>query len=140
MSNNAPALPRDKNGTPLQESPPAMKAKTQTASENATVSAILDIGHDTTAIDVTAVDKTAFVRWIAATGAAAGVTSVIAIAGATSNYDVTIPAGTVRRLVVPIESPGTAHASVQGVNRAEGLYSRLAYKSAGISSVLTTEY
>ena len=65
--------------------------------------------------------------------------SVIAIAG-TANFDFIVPTATVRRFVVPQSVVGS-YASVQGVNRAEGLYSGVAYISAGVaSSVLTSEF
>ena len=66
--------------------------------------------------------------------------SVISIAGGTANFDHAIPTGTVRRFVIPIEARATQGASAVGINRGEGLYQRVAIKSIGIASVLTTEY
>ncbi len=140
MSNPYPKLPQDKNGMAMQEFQSAKKATDSWLSENATASSVLLLGHDTTALEIHAVDKDAVIRWVAATGAAAGVTSVVAIAGATANFDAVIPAGTVRRFAIPVEVANSEAASVQGVNRSEGLYNRVAWKTQGISSVFANEY
>ena len=136
---NIPNLPTDKGNEKLQGFALKSTAKARYSRENATASSVLLIGHDSTALEVTAVDKTGYVRWIAATGAAAGVASVVAVAGATANYDAVIPAGTTVKFAIPKEEEGHPQ-SVQGVNRREGLYNRVATKTAGISSLLTVEY
>jgi hypothetical protein len=105
-----------------------------TASENATASSVITVNDNTTDLEVAAVGATGFVKWISRTDTTA---SVIASAG-TANFDVIIPAGTVRRLVIPRESMGTA--SVVGANVQNGLYNRVAYKTAGIGSILATQY
>jgi len=46
----------------------------------------------------------------------------------------------VRRFVIPIETRADQGSSAVGINRGEGLYQRVAIKSIGIASVLTTEY
>lgn len=140
MSNIYPKLPKDQANETMQEYPAPIVAKDSWLSENATASSVLLLGHNTTALEVHAGGKDAVIRWVAATGAAAGVSSVVAVAGATANFDHVIPAGTVRRFAVPIEVAGTAQSSVQGVNRAEGLYNRVAWKTQGISSVFANEY
>ncbi len=136
MSNYSPKIPRDKTGEALQHVVGDV-ALGQFSSENATVSSVISVTHDTTALEITAVNTTGFMRFVTTGDTQA---SIVAIAGATANYDHVIPAGTVRRFVIPRESAGSGQASVQGVNRAEGLYQRVAYKSAGISSVLVAEY
>lgn len=133
----APKLPTDASGQPMQELPSAVKAKARYTNENATASSVISFTHNTTGIEVAAVGQAAALRWVATTDTEA---SVVTIAGATSNYDHIIPAGQVRRFVLPIESQGTSPASVQGVNRLYGLYQRVAIKSAGVGSVLLTEY
>ena len=140
MINYSPALPNDKNQNPLQESPAPILAKQRFTSENATASSVVSFGHDTTAIEVAAIGGAGVaIKWIATgdTGA-----SVITLAGATSNYDHVIPTNGTnpRRFVIPREIAGSYAASVQGLNRAEGLYQRVAFKSFGISSVMLSEY
>ena len=137
MSQNySPKIPRDKTGVPLQHVVGDV-ALGQFSSENATASSVVSVTHDTTALEIAAVDTTGFMRFVTTGDTEA---SVVAIAGATANYDHVIPAGTVRRFVIPIETEGTGYTSVQGLNRGEGLFQRVAYKSAGISSILVTEY
>lgn len=134
----APKLPTDASGQAMQELPSAVKAKARYTNENATASSVISFTHNTTGIEVAAVGVSAALRWVPTTDTEA---SIITIAGATSNYDHVIPAGTLRRFVVPIESQGTTPASVQGVNRLNGLYQRVAIKTAGgVGSVLLTEY
>lgn len=133
----APKLPTDASGQAMQELPSAVKAKARYTNENATASSVISVSHDTTGIEVAAVGQAAAIRWVATTDTQA---SVVTVAGATSNYDHIIPAGTVRRFVIPIEAQGTTPASVQGQNRLNGLYQRVAIKSAGVGSVLLTEY
>lgn len=144
MSNYAPRLPVDKNGVPMQQSAYPAKALARYSATNATASSVISLTQDTTAVEVAAVGATAHVRWIPVTETAAvsPFASVIAIAGATSNYDYVVAKDTVRRFVVPIETMAakSGFSSVQGANRAEGLYQRIAVISAGVASVLTTEY
>lgn len=137
MSNYAPDLAQSQNGDSMQDYPAPKLAKARYSNENNTASSVISVTHDTTALEVAAVDKTAFLRWVATADTQA---SVIGVAGATASYDHVIPAGTLRRFVIPRESLGSSQRSVQGVNRGEGLYQRVAIKTAGISSVLTTEY
>ncbi len=138
------SLPRDKDNAALQEFPAPIKAKQAWLSENATASSILLLSHDTTHLEVTAIgigSVAAAIRWIGPSGQAsvAGASSVVAIAGATANFDHIIPAGTMRRFAIPIESNPDSR-SVMGVNRARGLYQRVAWKTLGIASVAANEY
>jgi hypothetical protein len=117
--------------------PAPIKALARYAGENATASSVLSLTHDTTAIEIAAVGGTAMMRWVATSDTQA---SVVGIAGATANFDHIIPTGNVRRFVVPVESMPQTAGSVQGANRENGLFQRVAIKSAGVASVLTTEY
>lgn len=137
MINYAPNLPLDKGGVPMQEYPAPKKANARYTATNAAASSVISVSHDTTALEIAAVTKPAFLRWIASNDTTA---SIIAIAGSTSNYDHVIPEGTVRRFAIPIESTGLANTSVVGVNRQNGLYQRVAVISSGVGSVLTAEY
>lgn len=133
---NYPQLPHDKGNSPMQEYPSAIKAKATFAKDNGTASSVISFTHDTSAVEISAVGGAAVMRWIT-TGDTAG--SVLSTA-AGANFDHTIPANTVRRFAVPIESIGTGAQSIVGINRQFGLYQRVAFKSVGIASVLTTEY
>ena len=128
-------LPQDASSNSMQEFPSPIPAQATTVSENATVSSIINLGHNTTSLEVTTLGVGAVIKWIA-TGNTGG--SVVAVAGSTSNYDHAIPPNWVRRFVVPREVVGNPQ-SIQGVNRKEGLYQRVAWKTLGIASVFLTE-
>ena len=132
----APRLPVDASGQPMQEYPSPKLALARYASENSSVSSVVSVTHDTTAVEVAAIGGPAVLKWITA-----GSTnpSVISIAGGTANFDHVVGTGTVRRFVIPIES-ATTPSSVQGVNRLNGLYQRVAIKSIGVASVLLAEF
>lgn len=141
--NYAKGQPLGDNDTPLYDCPPAVKAVAQYVYENGTASSVISVSHNTTAIEVAAGGAGAVLRWIPSTETAAvsPFASVIAIAGATANYDHVIAANTVRRFVIPQEStPNQGTSSMVGENRAYGLFQRVAIKSQGIGSVLTSEY
>lgn len=114
------------------------KAIARYVNENNTASSVITLTQNTTAIEIGTGGTPAVMEWV---GQADTVASVIAIAGATANFDHEIPANTVRRFVVPIETAGgTDYGSVQGANREYGLYQRVAVKTQGIASVFVTEY
>ena len=122
-------LPQDGSGNSMQEFPSPKRPLARITSENATVSSVISLTHDTTSIEIAAIGGTASMRWV----------SIVTIAGSTSNFDHVITTGTVRRFVVPRESAPNPQ-SVQGVNRLNGLYQRVAYKTAGIASVMLGEF
>jgi hypothetical protein len=136
MSNYAPEIPKDKSGVPIQESFPAYVAKARYAKENASTSSVISLTHDTTTVTIGAMTKPAVMRWVATTDTEASVVS--AVSGA--NFDHVIPDFGLRSFVIPRESAVQSADSVQGVNRAEGLYQRIALKSIGVGSVLLTEF
>lgn len=145
MSNYAKILPRDAGGEPLQEFPTPYVALTRTNKENASASSVFGLSHNTTVVEVAAIGGPAAIKWIATSDTTASVytsSTIAGAAGAQINFDNIIGTGTVRRFVVPKESSNVAANSVVGVNRREGLYQRIAVKSASdtTSSVLTTEY
>lgn len=120
------------------EAPPAVKAVKQYVSENGTASSVVTLTQDTTAVEIATGGAPAVMRWVTTADTQA---SVVAIAGSTANLDHTIPANAMRRFIVPIESPpNQGYSSMQGINRSQGLFQRLAYKTQGIASVLVTEY
>lgn len=142
MSGYAKQLATDRSRTPLQEFPAPYKALARYDDEDASVSSVMSLTHDTTVVEVAAVGGPAVIRWVP-TSETAGVSpfaSVISIAGATANFDHVVASGTIRRFVVPKETSNVQAGSAVGVNRQEGLYQRIAVKGLGISSVMTTEY
>ena len=136
MSNAySPQLPRGKDNNPKPGYPPAKVALESNNNENISTSSVLAFTHDTTEIEVAAVAQGVAGRW-----AANQATSVVTATGAGANFDFIVPAGEIRRFVIPRETSGS-YASVQGINRAEGLFTAIAYKTtAGNGSVLTMEF
>jgi hypothetical protein len=106
--------------------------------ENATASSVITVSSITTAIEVAAVGGPAVMRWVSTSDTQASVVS--AVSGA--NFDHVIPTGQFRRFVIPVERMPQADTagSVLGINVAQGLYARVAVKSIGVASVLTSEY
>lgn len=136
MSNPYPAMPRDTGSQPMVEYPAAKLANARYASENSSVSSVISVAHTTTMLEVAAVGGAAVLRWIATSDTEASIIS----AATGANFDHVISSGTVRKFALPKERAGATPASVQGINRAEGLYQRVAIKSIGVASVLLTEY
>ena len=137
MLNYAPAMAASKNGIPIQNAPPPTSVLAIVNRENASASSVTLISHDTTMLEIAAVGGPAVMRWVRTGDTQASIVS--AVSGA--NFAHVISTGTLRQFVIPIEAAGSGSASVQGVNRAEGLYQRVATISAGaISSVLLTQY
>lgn len=133
MANNyAGQLPRDNSNETMQEFPAPFKAQTSRVSENASASSVITLGHDTVSLEVYAGQTPALLRWIATTDTQASVIS--------TNYDHVIPKDRLRRFTVPRERMASGYTSVQGVNRGEGLYQRVAYMSTGVGSVLLAEF
>jgi len=139
--NYSPPLPISKNGQIKTEYGPPYVAKVRTTKENAAASSILLLGHDTTELEVLATVNTAG-KWLSqAVVDAKTATSVLTVA-ATANYDFMIEANKVRRLVVPISTHKASSGSAMGINRAEGLFPAVAYKTfvdAGVGSVMTIQ-
>jgi len=127
-------IPTDRNTVPLQEFPPAFPAIKTDLSENNSVSSIITLVANATNLEVGAAGSGAVIRWLPVGVAEASVYS----APATANYDHFIPANTYRKFVIPVESQGKS--SVVGLNYQAGLYARIAVKSVGAASVLTTQY
>ena len=128
-------LPKDGGMQVMQEFATPFKAVATLVSDNATASSVITLNDNTTTVEIAATGAGAVIRWIATTDTAA---SVISTAG-TANFDNYIPPNYFRRFAVPIESfvPQT---SVVGLNKQYGLYNRIAVKSVGAASVITTQY
>ena len=140
MGNNAPSLPRDKGGEPKQNYPAPIVAKVRTNKENAVVSSILLLSHDTAEIEVAAVNQHVALKWltqVVVDSSVAGTSVLTAVS--TGNWDHIVQKDTVRRFVLPIAT-NPQGGSVQGINREAGLYPAVGFKTfAGNGSVLTTE-
>lgn len=146
MINYSKSTPITKNGAAFRgvDAPANYPALAQNGNTNQLASSVVTLTQDTTAIEIaTGGAGGALLKWIATTDTVGSVYSISSV-GATfpANFDHAIPAATVRRFVVPVESmPATGYGSVQGANRENGLYRRVAIVSGGgISSVLLTEY
>lgn len=137
MSGYAKQIPVDKFGSTMQEFPAAFPALARYNDENAAASSVISVTHNTTTLEIGAVGGAAVMRWVATSDTQA---SVVSDEGATANFDHLISKDTVRRFVIPKESSNVPANSVVGVNRREGLYQRVAIKSVGTASVVTTEY
>ena len=134
--NYATALPLDERGIPMQELPsPVLALATTVAVAN--ISSVVTLNNNTTSIEVAATPLAAAIKWIPV-GAAQ--TSVISSFASAANFDHIVPAGTVRRFVVPRETQGIAGPAL--ANSVHGLYQRLAVVpiNAAVSSILVTEY
>ena len=128
-------LPHDRgSGEALQEFAVPFVAIQERVSENAATSSVITLNDQTTMLEVAAIGSTGFLKWIPTTDTTASVVS----AAASADYDHVIPAGTLRRFVVPQERIGIT--SIAGANIMNGCYQRVAYKSGGIGSIMTAEF
>lgn len=136
--NYAKSMARDKGGEAIQSAPAPFTAITRYGAENASASSVLTVSSVTTALEIVAIGAPAVMRWVTTSDTQASVVSAVA----TANFDHVIPSGTMRRFVIPYERTPSNNplGSVQGVNLELGLYQRVAIKSIGAASVLTTEY
>lgn len=138
----SPRLPLGKRGEIKTNYPPPIPALAATTKENASASSILLLSHDTTELEVAAAGQNIAGKWLTQTVVDSSVagTSVITAAGS-ANYDFMVGNNTVRRFVIPIATFKPSYGSVMGVNRAEGLYPAVAFKTfAGTGSVLTCQF
>lgn len=139
--NYAAGSPSGGNGVPLYGSPAPFKAINTYADENGAASSVITLTHNTTAIEIASQTAPTLMRWIATGDLEASVFGTASV----MNFDHVIPSNTVRRFVVPIESSANTTfsattTSVQGQNRALGLFRRVAYATNGVASVYLTEY
>lgn len=131
----------DKQGNTFNaDASPIGPAKKQYLSENGTASSVVTLTDNTTVVGITTAGAPAYIRWVprSETAGVAPFASVIAIAGATANFDDVVPANTTRIFPIPQETIGTS--SVVGLNVQAGLYNRLAVKTGGIASVISVEF
>lgn len=134
--NYSKPLPKDAGSSEaMQEYPPATLSVARITSENATTSSVITLNDQTTMLEVAAIGASAAFRWVPTSDTQA---SVVTIAGASSNYDHVIPSGTLRRFVVPQERQ--AITSIAGANVMNGLYSRVAWKTIGVGSIMSSQF
>lgn len=140
MLNYAAGVPIGNNGTGMTGLVAPLPAVNWFAKENGTASSVVSLSNVTTAIEIAAVGGPAAMRWVKTSDTEG---SVVATA-AGANFDHIIPTGQFRRFVVPLDPSITTHTfnstGSLGANLANNLYQRVAFKSLGIASVLTTEY
>ncbi len=134
--NYATPLPKDDGSTSMQEFPsPVIALATTNAVAN--ISSIVSFNDNATSIEIMATPLAAAIKWI---GVGAAQTSVISSYAASANYDHIIPAGVVRRFVIPRETQGIAGPAP--ANSIHGLYQRMAVVPivGAVSSILVTQY
>ena len=137
-----PATPQGQLGEVKVGYAPAKVALARLNDENALVSSILLLTHDTTELEVVAVGQGVAGKWLsqATVDSSVAGTSVITAAG-TVNFDFTVPVNTQRRVAVPISVSNQTSGSVMGINRKLGLFPAVAFKTlAGTGSVLVLEF
>jgi hypothetical protein len=144
--NYAAGQPVGDNQMPFNMQTPApFKALKQYYSENGVTSSVITLTENTTAIEIGAGGSAVLMRWVYVADGTGAQTSVIT-GGATANWDHVIPAGQVRRFIVPIEvsnngvQVGATITSQVGANIENGLFRRVAYRNTSIGSVFTSEY
>lgn len=135
-TNYSKGQPLGDNNVPQFGSPAPVKAIARYFVENGSTSSVITLTENTTAVEVasSSTGRAVLLRWVPTTDTAASVTG--------ANFDHVIPANSVRRFVVPIETTNYAqgYGSMVGTNIANGLFRRVAVISAGAGSVLTSEY
>ena len=141
--NYAKGKPVGNNQVPFFDSPPAVKAVATTIKDvTATVSSILVLNVNTTAVEVASTGGPTYIKWLARATVDSSVagTSVITT-GAASSFDHAIPNATVRRFVVPISIPVVGATSIQAANPDNGLFTHMAMNGGtGTSVIAITQY
>ena len=141
MANYAPNLPRDKGDVPMQEFSTPIKAKT-TWRATLLASSVISLSDNTTAVEIGTIGGNGVVfRWVPAseTAGVSPFASVISSGLGVANWDHFVAADTVRRFVVPVSTNPAG--SIVGANTANGLFPRLAWAAAILSSsVMATEF
>lgn len=141
--NYAMGKPMGNNQVPFFDSPPAIKAIATTVRDTtATVSSILALSQNTTAVEVASTGGPTYIRWYsqATVDSSVAATSVITT-GSGAAFDHAIPAASVRRFVVPISIQVVGATSLQGANRDNGLFTHLGMAGGtGASVIAITQY
>jgi len=126
----AKQLPVDRNRNAMQEFPTPFTALATNVGVP-TASSVITFDDNTTSLEVAAIGgQGAVLKW--------GSASVISAAG-TANFDHHVPAGALRRFVVPVNTGAVS--SIVGLNKQLGLYNTCAVKvHISSASVMTTQY
>lgn len=135
--NYSRGIPMGNNQIPHFNSPPAVKAIVSRMSEDASVSSVITMSANTTAIEIGTTGTGALLRWVGT-----GVTDPSVFGNASvMNYDHFIPANTNKRFIVPIEvNNPQGYSSQVGLNIENGLFRRYAWRTQGVASVYSNEY
>lgn len=121
----------------MQGLPPPLPANTTTVAVTA-ISSVVTFNNNSTDIEVAAPGTAAAIKWI---GVGATQTSVISSYASAANFDHIVPAGVMRKFVIPRETQGIAGPAL--ANSVHGLYQRLAVipiNGTAAASILVTEY
>lgn len=147
MANYAKSLPRDVGGGQMQDFPAPVISQARYIAENGVASSVISLNPKSTQLEVGAfAGQGAVVRWVPVTetAAASGAKASVVASGLGANFDHFIPAGTVRKFVIPKETGGVGPQGLAGaqVGSVYGLYQRLARINAGTtaSSIIVAEY
>lgn len=139
--NYSPGTPVDKFGIAKYNYPPAKIALASQNKENASNSSILLLTQDTTELEVCATGQNVAGKWLSQATVDSSVAGTSVLTASPTNYDFMVANNTVRRFVVPVAVFNADQGSVQGANRANGLYPAVAFKTfAGTGSVLTAQF
>lgn len=140
-------LPRDAGGGQMQDFPAPVLSQARFIDENGVASSVISLNPNSTNVEVGAFGgQGAVLRWVPATetAAAAGAKASVVASGLGANFDHFIPAGTIRRFVIPKETGGIGPGGLAGAQAGSvhGLYQRMARINAGAtaSSVIVAEY
>ena len=143
MKNYAMGKPVGDNQVPFFDSPPPIKAiATIAKSTTATVSSILILTQNTTAVEVGVVGGPVYIRWMNQALVDSSVAGTSVLANGSANFDHVVPNNTVRRFVVPIfGNYSEGYGSLVGANVANALYTHLGMLGGtGASVIAITQY
>lgn len=137
-----PATPFGKQGEVKVGYAPALPALARQNKENASASSILLLTHNTTELEVAAVNQHIAGKWLSQSTIDSSVAGTSVITAYNSgNWDFMVQTNTVKRVAVPIATNVQTSGSIMGANRKYGLYPAVAFITfAGNGSVLTAEF
>ena len=143
--NYAKGKPMGNNQVPFYDSPPAIPAIARKVNDQSTtVSSILVLTDNTTAIEVVAAGGTAFIKWLSQATVDGSVAGTSILSTGAANYDHAIPAATVKRFIVPVSlsnnvTTGAASTSMVGANVENRLFKHVAFIGTTASIIGITE-
>ena len=140
--NYAKGKPMGNNQVPFYDSPPAIKAIVATIRDTtATVSSILVLNQNSTAVEVASTGGPSYIKWLSQDTVDSSVAGTSVITTGVASFDHCIPNATVKRFVIPISLQASGQTSMQGANRDNGLFSHMAMAGGtGASVIAITQY